>query len=646
MPHDDFLTSKIFARLVLIASSVTFACLASNSVLAQAPQPAKKSVGRKPASVEPPAKSVKQQTFQAEELFKRYKPAVVKIVVKQQNIPVSVGTGFFVGKTGQLVTNYHVIRSAIANIGFSTDFILANGTVIREFNVGNCGDARSLDLCTLKLNVKSPSYFPLGAGAPSPGETIYVIGHPRGLDFSISNGIVSAVRKSPEGIGEVQISAAISPGNSGGPIFDSRGNLVGMASKYLKDGQNLNFGILSSELTTYVAHNGHFTSPSSANQRMAARTRKTMRDLADTLMTPAVAAAAKGKPVATLKGFHEVVADFGDENMHIALPDQVGPCTRQTVDGAPGEAPNPVVVCFGMNDSIAFSIQRLALPEPGFLLTRNGKILEAPKPISIVGGLIEQGLWSEYEKSLTPSQHETFFSKPGIASCQRLRANPTPKAYFDKAPTCRFNVQGDTEPEAYSANVWVERGKFLYGVTLWMDDASLNDFFSLVPSIAVLSAQYYVGPATSPEPVNKKTSLPLRQMASVESQAMGPASYYSLSIPSDMEFTSARRRANGTQYDTYATKHFIGNPGDETLIVVDRVNSVFPANEFDKISRELIDGVAKSLKIQIKKETLEVESAALDGLPGRIVTGLGVTPAARRRCKREFNSFVIRLRAK
>jgi len=75
------------------------------------------------------------------------------------------------------------------------------------------------------------------------GDSIVAIGHPLGLEDTVSNGLVSAVRKLDKGLTVLQISAPIAPGSSGGPIFNDRGEVIGVATAIMLGGQNINFGV-------------------------------------------------------------------------------------------------------------------------------------------------------------------------------------------------------------------------------------------------------------------------------------------------------------------------------------------------------------------------------------------------------------------
>jgi serine protease Do len=81
--------------------------------------------------------------------------------------------------------------------------------------------------------------------AMRPGDPVVAIGNPLGLEDTVSNGLVSARRKLDAGVEVLQISAPIAPGSSGGPIFNDHGEVIGIATAVLQQGQNLNFGMPS-----------------------------------------------------------------------------------------------------------------------------------------------------------------------------------------------------------------------------------------------------------------------------------------------------------------------------------------------------------------------------------------------------------------
>ncbi|MCS6874152.1 MAG: tetratricopeptide repeat protein [Pyrinomonadaceae bacterium] len=177
------------------------------------------------------------------ELVRRIKPSAVAIeTFDEKGNLVSRGSGFFIAYD-KIVTNRHVIeKSASAQIS------LLNG---RKFEVKAilAVDAES-DLALLQVEVPASMVFPLPIerNTPQEGESVVVIGNPFGLEGSVSNGIVSAIREIP-GYGKIiQITAAISPGSSGSPVVNMRGQVIGVATLQAVEGQNINFAVPSERI--------------------------------------------------------------------------------------------------------------------------------------------------------------------------------------------------------------------------------------------------------------------------------------------------------------------------------------------------------------------------------------------------------------
>ena len=149
-----------------------------------------------------------------------------------------VGTGFILSPEGKIATNLHVIADAEA-----IEVELSDGRKYSVDRVLAVDEHR--DLAVLKI--AAPNLRPLRVGDSSrvrAGDPVVVIGNPLGiLDFSISDGLVSSVRKLDEALEVIQTSAPISQGSSGGPLFNERGEVIGVTTFYHSEGQNLNFAI-------------------------------------------------------------------------------------------------------------------------------------------------------------------------------------------------------------------------------------------------------------------------------------------------------------------------------------------------------------------------------------------------------------------
>ncbi len=177
------------------------------------------------------------------ELVKRIKPSAVAIeTFDGRGNTVSRGSGFFVA-ADRVITNKHVIeKSARAEIH------LFNG---RKFPVkGVLAVDGEGDLALLQVDVPKElaAALPIIQKVPLEGESVVVIGNPFGLEGSVSNGIVSAVREIA-GYGRIiQITAPISPGSSGSPVVNMLGQVIGVATLQAAEGQSLNFAVPSERI--------------------------------------------------------------------------------------------------------------------------------------------------------------------------------------------------------------------------------------------------------------------------------------------------------------------------------------------------------------------------------------------------------------
>ncbi len=171
-------------------------------------------------------------------LVKKVKPGVVSIITYDQSgSPLAQGSGFFIS-CGRAVTNRHVIEGAFrAQVKTSAGEIYPISGVV--------ADSQEWDLAIILVDLRGApvAHLKMGNTVPQEGECVVVIGSPLGLEGTISEGIVSAVREIP-GLGEImQITAPISRGSSGGPVLNLDCEVIGVATVQLVEGQNLNFAV-------------------------------------------------------------------------------------------------------------------------------------------------------------------------------------------------------------------------------------------------------------------------------------------------------------------------------------------------------------------------------------------------------------------
>lgn len=172
------------------------------------------------------------------ELVKRIKPSAVAIeTFDSRDETLARGSGFFIAPD-RIITNRHVIERAAR-----VEIHLLDG---KKFPVrGVLAVDGEGDLALLLVEVPRALAIPLPIvqAVPQEGESIVVIGNPYGLEGSVSNGIVSAVREI-SGYGKIiQITASISPGSSGSPVVNMAGQVIGVATLQAAEGQNLNFAV-------------------------------------------------------------------------------------------------------------------------------------------------------------------------------------------------------------------------------------------------------------------------------------------------------------------------------------------------------------------------------------------------------------------
>lgn len=160
-------------------------------------------------------------------------PSVVTI-----RTDIAQGTGFIITSDGYVVTNYHVMEGAKAATIITSDN--------KNHDVTLLGYDQNMDIALLKISGTYKA-LTLDSKKAQVGEKVIAIGNPLGLQFSVSQGIVSAIdRTGPNGIaGYIQTDAALNPGNSGGPLIDNQGKVLGINNFKAGNSESLGFALES-----------------------------------------------------------------------------------------------------------------------------------------------------------------------------------------------------------------------------------------------------------------------------------------------------------------------------------------------------------------------------------------------------------------
>jgi tetratricopeptide (TPR) repeat protein len=195
----------------------------------------------------PPESARASETEQLPELVRRVKPSVVSVITYGANGEVAVtGSGFFI-RPGQVLTNLHVVEGA-ARAEVRT--FEGKGKTYAVNGLAGVDAEGDLAVLSVEMPAERGRAADVTAAIPEEGERIFVIGNPLRLEGSVADGIVSAVREVPSLGRIIQITAPISHGNSGSPVFNMRGQVVGLVTIRVMNGQNINLAMGSARFTS------------------------------------------------------------------------------------------------------------------------------------------------------------------------------------------------------------------------------------------------------------------------------------------------------------------------------------------------------------------------------------------------------------
>ena len=186
------------------------------------------------------------------EVFEKASRGVVHIEVRttqeskfeKQVKESGAGSGFVIDREGRILTAFHVVSGMN-----QVDVILGGG---RRLTARLVGTAPNLDIALLQVDAPAEELFPLplgDSGTLRVGQKVLAIGNPIGLHNTLTTGIISALRRSVEGLpveleeALLQTDAAINPGNSGGPLLNSSGEVIGINSAVIAHAQSVGFAI-------------------------------------------------------------------------------------------------------------------------------------------------------------------------------------------------------------------------------------------------------------------------------------------------------------------------------------------------------------------------------------------------------------------
>jgi hypothetical protein len=180
------------------------------------------------------------------DIAEKASPSVVMIVTYDiTGAERGQGSGFFIDAEGRIITNAHVIKDAYSAEVFSESSYYDDITIL--------GRDEELDLALIQVKTTEESFLEFDFEYEvRPGDKVVAIGNPLGLEKTVSDGLISAVRKYGNVLEVIQTTVPISPGSSGGALLNMEGSVIGLMTATITEGQNLNFAISARSIKPFL----------------------------------------------------------------------------------------------------------------------------------------------------------------------------------------------------------------------------------------------------------------------------------------------------------------------------------------------------------------------------------------------------------
>ena len=184
-----------------------------------------------------------------QQIIELYRPAIIQIATQS-----STGTGFYVKEFDLIVTNEHVV-------GKNAEVTIAGRLFEKQLaRVWYTDKKHDLAFLQPPAGIQLPEVKLGRYETLKDGEVVVAIGHPFGLNYTATQGVISKVDRVRDGVRYIQIDAAINPGNSGGPLVNKQGEIIGVNSFIIRGGDNLGFALpvlyLREALQMYAPYKG------------------------------------------------------------------------------------------------------------------------------------------------------------------------------------------------------------------------------------------------------------------------------------------------------------------------------------------------------------------------------------------------------
>ena len=368
-----------------------------------------------------------------EQVVAHYEHAILRVEAYYAGVPTAVGTGFFISDKGHFVTNAHVLEIALG--GRTAQYPVVTLKDGQKFSgdqilYHHCSGGGKHDLCLLRVNHQPKAHFAVDRTTPFPKATnIFLLGIPNGIDVLLSRGIIGGYVRWKRGTADfiqykdgmdekdfvehAQITASVSPGASGGPVFTESGAFVGVATWQAAafGNQNLNFAISAKELRQFLSHAGTqrartFTETQKA---MSADIQKKAREAYQKLAKDELAKVRAGRNLPA-KSWKKMSLKVGKRRFQFYAPVDL-----QCEDGNDEDADG--IKCSLSKDGIEGVVWFVSYKkEQDNILARTKKKPEV-LPLSITQSLIDSGEWETRATQMSAQEKAKFYNSLSTPKC-------------------------------------------------------------------------------------------------------------------------------------------------------------------------------------------------------------------------------------
>lgn len=382
--------------------------------------------------------------------FEKVEKGVVRIEHTIYGVPFGSGSGFFVTKEGHVLTNRHVLEPFFSGTGTSTlNVVLKSGVRFRTAQVEflGCSKVPTLDLCLVRVNAKPDYVFSFNVVPQKKGQKLFLIGHPMDMKWSLSEGIVSGyqemdrknfsllgLQSEARKVEFLQTTAPTSPGNSGGPLFDPSGKVVGvmtMVMSQLVGAQNINFAVSAKEVRPFLDEfmKQPVRSLAEARKEFLAEEDKTAEKVMNTFVKPALQRIRQRKPPFT----DWVMQTLEAEGRSVEFGAPQGACTS-----TPSKVGAAVKCLFGSMGGVAVVFEPASKP----LLELANKEVSKPAPLPMLQEAMRGDNWKDIDKALKPAERKFLNTVPGKFKCRKKGWDYTPVGEWNVCRASIYNFPG------------------------------------------------------------------------------------------------------------------------------------------------------------------------------------------------------------